>query len=166
MEDEMLIVEQAATFDTIYRRGFAPVYRLAWALAGPDVAEEIAQEAFLKAHRNWAEVGQLDDPVGWVKKVARNLAVDRVRRLGAEARALVRVGQPPHVVMSDSTLGVWDAVRRLPRRQREAVVLMYVEGLTRAEIAAAMGVSTETVKTHLDRARSFLAEALEDPNDR
>jgi RNA polymerase sigma-70 factor (ECF subfamily) len=68
--------------------------------------------------------------------------------------------------MSDSTLGVWDAVRRLPRRQREAVVLMYVEGLTRAEIAAAMGVSTETVKTHLDRARSFLAEALEDPNDR
>jgi RNA polymerase sigma-70 factor (ECF subfamily) len=166
MEDEMLIVEQAATFDTIYRRGFAPVYRLAWALAGSDVADEIAQEAFLKAHRNWADVGQLDDPVGWVKKVARNLAVDRVRRLGAEARALVRVGQPPHVVMSDSTLGVWDAVRRLPRRQREAVVLMYVEGLTRAEIAAAMGVTTETVKTHLDRARSFLAEALEDPNDR
>ena len=55
---------------------------------------------------------------------------------------------------------VWAAVRRLPRRQAQAVALHYVGGLTLDEIGEALGCSTGTVKSHLHRARTRLSETL------
>ena len=162
MQDEMLTVGTPVRFEELYRTGFRRVYRLVWALAGPTAAEELTQDAFLAAHRNWHDVADLDDPIQWVSRVARNLATSRFRRLGAEARALARLDRPEPVHLSESATDVWEAIRYLPRRQREVVVLCYLEGFTRIEAAADLGVSPETVKTHLDRARAALANRLED----
>jgi RNA polymerase sigma-70 factor (ECF subfamily) len=161
MRDEMLTVGTPVRFEEFYRSGYRRVYRLVWALAGPSAAEELTQDAFLRAHRNWAEVVGLDDPAQWVCRVARNLAISRFRRLGAEARALTKLERPEPVHMAESATDIWEAVRSLPRRQREVVVLCYLEGFTRIEAAAELEVSPETVKTHLDRARASLANRLE-----
>ena len=161
MREEMLTVGMPVRFEELYRTGYRRVYRLVWALAGPSAAEELTQDAFLRAHRNWAEVAQLDDPLQWVSRVARNLAISRFRRLGAEARALTKLDRPEPVRLAESATDVWEAVRSLPRRQREVVVLCYLEGFTRIEAAAELDVSPETVKTHLDRARTSLANRLE-----
>lgn len=157
----MLTVGLPVRFEEFYRDGYRRVYRLVWALAGSSTAEELTQDAFLRAHRNWAEVAELDDPLQWVSRVARNLAISRFRRLGAEARALTKLNRPEPVHLSESATDIWEAVRSLPRRQREVVVLCYLEGFTRIEAAAELDVSPETVKTHLDRARTSLAKRLE-----
>ena len=66
MRDEMLTVGAPVRFEELYRTGYRRVYRLAWALGGQTAAEELTQDAFLHAHRNWAEVAELDDPLPWV----------------------------------------------------------------------------------------------------
>lgn len=162
MNDKTLTVRQSLDFEDFYRTGYRHVYRLVWALAGEHSADELTQEAFLVAHRRWDEVSHLDDPLAWVKRVARNLAASRFRRATAEARALLRLGRPTHLELSEPALELWEAVRALPRRQREVVVLCYVEGYSRAETATELGVGVETVKTHLERARATLATRLED----
>jgi RNA polymerase sigma-70 factor, ECF subfamily len=129
----MLTVGTPVRFEEFYRTGYRRVYRLVWALAGPTAAEELTQDAFLRAHRNWTEVAELDDPLQWVSRVARNLAISRFRRLGAEARALTKLDRPEPVHLSESATDVWEAVRSLPRRQREVVVLCYLEGFTRSK---------------------------------
>jgi RNA polymerase sigma-70 factor (ECF subfamily) len=64
--------------------------------------------------------------------------------------------------MSEPAEEVWRAVRSLPRRQREAIVLCLVAGYSRSEAAEMMQVSVETVKTHLERGRQALAEILKE----
>jgi RNA polymerase sigma-70 factor (ECF subfamily) len=95
-----------------------------------------------------------------------NSAVSRFRKLSAETRARLRISDSAE----PSTLGtsgseVWEAVRRLPRRQAQAVTLFYVEGYGRAEVARILKISEESVKTHLERARRQLEKELGDARD-
>src|SRR5688500_15779291 len=85
------------TFEELYRRDFTAVVGLVYALSGSrHVAEELAQEAFLAAHRGWDRVGGYDDPGAWVRRVAVNQAVSALRRRSAEARTVLRLsGQRP-----------------------------------------------------------------------
>jgi DNA-directed RNA polymerase specialized sigma24 family protein len=88
------------------------------------------------------------------------LAHSRVRRLHAEARALARYSarQPLRVEAVDpADAGFWGKVRRLPRRQREVIVLRYVDELTDPEIADVLGCSESTVRVHVHRATTTLA---------
>jgi DNA-directed RNA polymerase specialized sigma24 family protein len=83
---------RARRFEDVYLQEFASVFGLAYALTGGRwAAEDIAQDAFVDAHRQWGRVGGYDDPGAWVRRVAANLAVSGVRRRLAEARALVRL---------------------------------------------------------------------------
>ena len=80
-------------FADVYRHEFASIALVAGTTAGDRAAgEDIAQEAFSRAHARWDEVGLLDRPGAWTRRVAINLALDRRRRLGSEARALLRIG--------------------------------------------------------------------------
>jgi RNA polymerase sigma factor (sigma-70 family) len=75
---------------------------------------------------------------------------------------MLRLGREPleHPSPSTDSIAVWTALRRLPRRQAEVVVLTYFAGLSNAEAAMVMGCSVETARTHLGRARVRLAEWL------
>ena len=129
------------------------------------LAEDVTQEAFLAASQHWDEVGGLDNPGAWVRRVAINRAASAYQRRRAEARAVLRLsGRRPVIVspMSESAEEVWRAVRSLPRRQREAIVLCLVAGYSRSEAAEMMQVSVETVKTHLERGRQALSDLLKE----
>jgi RNA polymerase sigma-70 factor (ECF subfamily) len=152
-------------FDVFYRREQPHMVALAYVLCGSEsVAEELAHDAFVQAMRSWERVGQMDAPVAWVRRVVANASTSRFRRLRAESKALLRLTSRPEPAPVgsgvDAVSDVWEAVRRLPRRQAQVVALVYLHDLSRRETAALLGCSEETVKTHLQRARVALAHEL------
>jgi DNA-directed RNA polymerase specialized sigma24 family protein len=90
-----------------------------------------------------------------------NLATDRARSLRRQTRALLKLGPPPAVPsVSVETLALVQALRTLPVRQRQAIVLHYLVDLPVAEIAQMLGVPQGTVKSLLARGRRALAARL------
>jgi RNA polymerase sigma-70 factor, ECF subfamily len=151
------------TLDELYRTNYRAVVALAYGLSGSrSAAEELAQEAFLAAHRQWHRIAGYDDPAAWVRRVVVNLSVSRVRRRVAEAKALTRFGgrreHPAELAPADAEF--WAAVRRLPTRQAQAVALHYLDDLPLLAIAEILGCSEDTVKVHLHRGRRTLATTL------
>lgn len=159
-----LVTVVVEPFETFYRRELRPVVGLAYVLIGRrSVAEDLAQEAFMAAYRRWSDIGGYDDPAAWIRRVVANRAVSLRRRARVEAEALVGRRHTDHY---DDDLSVehehlWTEVRRLPKRQAQVIALHYVERRTTASIAALLGLSEPTVKTHLQRARATLATRLE-----
>ncbi len=163
--NDLPVVRARETFEVFYRRQYRQVLGLAIVLSGNrSVAEELVQEAFLTTLRQWDRVGAMDNPGAWVRTVVANSSVSWFRRAGAQARALIRLGSPPGDnpgLDVEAGLDLWREVRRLPRRQAQAVALVYLIGLGRREVAEVLGCSEETVKTHLSRAKQTLAKRLE-----
>lgn len=149
-------------FDRFYTVEYPRIVRLMVGLTGRwPVAEELAQESLLSAHRNWERVRTLDRPDLWLRRVAVNRAISAHRRLVAELAALGRVRTPSVSelpVPADER--IWSEVRRLPRKQAVAVVLWAVEGLGHAEIGEALGCSAETARTHIRRATDTLRRTV------
>lgn len=139
---------------------------LARALSGGQVlAEDIAQDALLAAYKRWDQVGRLDNPGAWVRRVVANRAVSVLRRRLSEAKGLVRLrlgheGVERPEMPADSEW-IWGLVRRLPKRQGQVIALYYFDGLSMPEIGVVLEISKETVNTHLRRAKDTLADQLE-----
>ena len=129
------------------------------------LAEDIAQDAFLIMARKWTEVRNHPNPRAWLYKVARNLMLDALEKRSREQlrgelpdEAGGEGGDP-----SDSYnthLAVWEAIGKLPPRQREAVWLFYFERFKQNEIATIMHIQRDTVGALLFQARSRLAGLL------
>jgi len=131
------------------------------------VAQDVTAEAFARALAAWNRVSGMDSPAGWTYRVAVNLARRRARRAALEDRLLHRVAPPSSTIEggafpAEQAIDLWDAVRALPPRQREAIALRYTAGLTEAEVAAAMKVAVGTASATLASARRALAIALAD----
>lgn len=150
--------EDAAAFDAFYEHARGRLAVQIAALTGdPTEAVDHVQEAFVRAWLRWGYVSRLDDPEGWVRRVAHNLAVSRWRR----ARR-VALGRSPERVLEwdDDQREVVDVLRTLPRPQREAIVLHHLVGLSVDEVAAELHAPVGTVKSWLARGRAALARAL------
>ncbi|MBC7133637.1 MAG: RNA polymerase sigma factor [Roseovarius sp.] len=147
-------------------RVLAHAYRL---LGNRAEAEEVAQEAMLRLWRQAPEwrAGEAK-PSTWLYRVTANLCIDRRRRARAGEVPLDAVPEPPDT--SPAAIERMQARARaealqaalgdLPERQREAVVLRHIEGLSNPEIAAIMGTSIEAVEGLTARGRRALAAAL------
>lgn len=159
------ILGSRESFEEFYATEYPAVVGLAYALSGNRwVAEDLAQEAFLAAHRNWDRIGAYERPGSWVRRVVANLSVSAFRRRLAEAKAVARLalGQASTLgELSAEDVEFWRAVRALPRRQAQVVALYYLEDRPVAEIADALGMATGTVKKHLHDGRRELARRLE-----
>ena len=143
---------------------YRPVVEFACALTGDRwTAEDLAQDAFIAAQRNWQKISEYDAPGAWVRRVVANKAVSKLRRSGAESRALLRLRhkapEPPPQLSAES-VEVWAAVRSLPKRQAQVIALTYLEDLSLQQIGEILECSPFTVKTHLQRGRATLAECL------
>jgi RNA polymerase sigma-70 factor (ECF subfamily) len=163
--DDPVVIAGGERFEAFFRREYRRVLGLAFVLCGSQsVAEELTMDAFEAALRDWGRVGQFDSPGAWVRKVVSNSSTSRFRRKSAEARARLRLAGrgEPSVLDGSGDVEVWETVRRLPRRQAQAVALFYVEGYPRAEVARILEISEESVKTHLERARRQLEKELGD----
>jgi RNA polymerase sigma-70 factor (ECF subfamily) len=162
---DSLTLSVVESFEGFYAREYPLLVALAHALTGSrGHAEDVAQEAMLAAYRRWDEVGRLDAPHAWVRRVCANLAVSFVRRRLVEARGLLRLRSRRSEVtaLDDDDATFWAEVRRLPRRQAQCIVLFYVYGCSVDDVAQVLGCSDGTVKTHLTRGRSKLAARLGD----
>ena len=148
-----------AAFDALFRHEFGPITRTAYLIVGDwEVAREIAQDAFVQVLRHWKKVQLLESPGGWTRRVAIRDAV-RTRRRDAHGRRLLRTVTPGFVAEPES-VDVRQALLTLPKQQRAAIALHYFEDRPVAEIAALLGCSEGTVKTHLSRGRAALASRL------
>jgi RNA polymerase sigma-70 factor (ECF subfamily) len=129
-------------------------------------AEEVVQEAFARASVRWARLRDYDVPEAWVRRVAMNLAADRARRLRRQARAILRIGPPPAVPSASvEALALAEALRGLPVRQRQVIVLHYLVDLPVEEVARTMAMPDGTVKSLLARGRRALAAKLAEPEE-
>src|SRR5262245_8799601 len=116
-------------FDEFYTDEFSRLVALAHVLTGSSGhAEDVAQEAMLVAYRRWDEVGAMDFPAAWVRRVCANMATSVARRRMVEARALLRMRkrEPDVRALDDSASAFWGEVRRLPRRQAQCLALFYI----------------------------------------
>lgn len=149
-------------FSSFYRRELPQLVAVVAAIAGYERAEDIAQEAMLRAHREWDRIARYDKPGAWARRVAINLATSNMRRLGSERRALARevahrrLDAPPPEVD-----GFWALVRELPPRQAAAVALHYLDDLSITEVAAILDCAEGTAKAHLHKERQTLAARLQ-----
>ena len=159
----MIVREREATTDEIedFCRDRYPklVGALSLYCGDADVAEELAQEALMRAVRDWRKVEKMDSPEAWVHRVAVNLANSFFRRRAAEARAKKRLGAEaektiPPVRAEDVALR--QAVAALPRRQKAALVLRYFAGFSVRETAEALACPEGTIKTLTHKAIATL----------
>jgi RNA polymerase sigma factor (sigma-70 family) len=131
---------------------FAGAARVAQRILGDRAAaEDVAAEACTRAYERGIESR------AWVLRVAANLAIDATRRRVPVVAAAGGADVAEAVALR---IALIDALRELPPRQREAVVLRYIAGLSQAEAAAAMGVSAGSVATHTHRGARALRGLL------
>lgn len=152
-----------ADFRTFVEDEYAPIVRAVELVLGGEhaVAEELAQEAFLRASSRWERVGSLESPGGWVAHVALNLARSQLRTSRAARRAQRRLAsEPPVVVDHDEQLSVHRALATLPREQRELVVLRYLLGFSSSEVARLTGLRPDNVRKICSRALGVLRAEL------
>jgi RNA polymerase sigma-70 factor (ECF subfamily) len=171
-----------SAFDVLFRRWSGRVLRfLERMIREPAVAEELLQETFLRVHRareKWEPSARFST---WLFTIASNLALNELRRpfrrsvhestdADREGTPLELVADAPAVdeVAHARRLGgeVERALASLPARQRAALLLAAVEGLSYAEVAASLETSPQSVKALVHRARATLAEQLPHAIDR
>ena len=154
-------------FDAAFPGLFALAYQVAFRiLADRGDAEDVAQEVLARAVLRWRAVA--DKPGGWVARVAANLAIDRYRR-----RRRSHLVQPLAVAALDPTVSLRvdlvRALRRLPRRQRQVVVMRYLADWSEQDVARELGCSLGTVKSYgargLQALRRGLVESPEGASD-
>jgi RNA polymerase sigma-70 factor (sigma-E family) len=130
-------------------------------------SEEVVQDAFVALQLRWRTIREPDKAAAWLRSAVLNGARSQLRRRRVRERLLPRPGPDGApadrgALAAEEHRRVVEALRRLPRRQQEAVVLRFYLELSEREIAEAMGVSAGSVKTHLHRGLAALTPLLEE----
>ena len=138
-----------------------------------DAAEDIVQEAFLRLARHAGKIEAVDRAPAYLRSIVLNLARDHNRRGLVSLRHHATSGREIDVELGDAVgdqlvrteehRRVIEAVRQLPARQRDCIALRYFEELPIERIASTLGVSVNSVKTHLRRAMATLDRRLGEP---
>jgi RNA polymerase sigma-70 factor (sigma-E family) len=154
------------SFATVFNAHHRQAVRLAYLLTSDaDQAEDIAAEAFAKVYVRWRK-GEVRDVGAYLRRAVANEANSKLRRRYLERReAAKRSGDDRGVVAVDDGAAdrdqVWQAIARLPDRQRQAIVLRYYEDLTEAQTAEVLGCSIGTVKSQVSRGLARLHEVVD-----
>jgi RNA polymerase sigma-70 factor, ECF subfamily len=152
-----------AEFADFYGAAARRIVRHAYALTGNLAdAQDITQESFARAWQRWDKVRGFDSPEAWVRRVATNLAVSRLRRARTARAAAWQLSGCAVPEISPDTVALVAALRMLPERQRIVLVLHYLADLPVAQIAAELGCPVGSVKAWLSRGRAALALAVGD----
>ncbi len=161
----------AAAWEQIVQEHQQPVFRLAYLILGDaDEAEDIAQEAFIRAYRALGRFDARRPMRPWLLRIAANLAYNRRRGVGRYFQALQRLlnstpHQQPVAQRVDQRLesgALWRAVRRLGPADQRVIYLRYFLECSESESAEALGVPKGTVKSRLHRALKRLRAILEE----
>jgi RNA polymerase sigma-70 factor (sigma-E family) len=152
----------APSFEEVFPVLIRDAYRVAYRLLGDrNEAEDVAQEACARAYSRWSTIRDHAEP--WCVRVASNLALDLLRARTRAVKRNERYAAEQSAAGSASTddrLDLYAALSKLPKRQRESVILRYLGDLSEAQTADVMGCSVGSVKTHSSRGIAALRQAL------
>ncbi|GIH11393.1 hypothetical protein Rhe02_94600 [Rhizocola hellebori] len=154
------------SFADFYSLQFSRIATQIYAYLGDHAeAQDIAQEAFVRAFDRWAVVSAYDEPFAWVRRVAWNLATSRMRRVKVTLGYLSRQREEHTPEPSPDRVALIQALAKLPDKHRLAVVLHYLANMTTAEIAKQESVADGTVRSWLSRGRAQLAGCFEESQE-
>ena len=158
-----------AGFDSWVEVRVAALLRFAYLVTGSQqAAEDAVQSALASACEKWSGVSTRDDPDAYVRRMVVNAHISAWRRSGRRESPVAEVrdatiADPAQVVVEHDA--VWRMCAALPPQQRASVVLRYYEDLEYDEIAAILGVTAATVRSHVHRALAALRRELDDEED-
>lgn len=150
-------------FDASYSRLVVQLYGV---VGNAGEAEDLVQDAFVRASAQGSRFFRVDNPEAWLRRTAINLHRNRWRKLRNFNRIRPKLESRTDLPGLDEHLIVVDALRRLPAQQREVLALHYLADLPVLEIASTLGVPEGTVKSRLMRAREALAAQLGNGSER
>lgn len=129
-------------------------------LADHQLAEDAAQEAFARALKNLRKLNRAEKFASWLAQICRNTAIDMVRVKARPAPA-DNLSQHSDINTNDASAEiVRDAIARLPKAERDLIVLRYYNSLSYRQISAVLGVSKGAINGRLTRAKRKLAKQL------
>ena len=150
-------VDVAQVFAASYRKLVVQLYGI---VGNASEAEDLVQEAFVRAYAAGPRFTRVDNPEAWLRTTAVNAQRSRWRKLRNGRRAQQRLLPPRDPAGLEDHLEIIDALRALPEEQRHVIALHYLADLPVDQIAAELGVPSGTVKSRLSRARHALASSL------
>lgn len=154
----------------LFRNHYRRLVGLAVLLVGDrDAAKDVVQDAFAGLYRRWGALRDPDSAVSYLNRAVVNGSRNELRRGRSAFTRQLRlvpvseslVSAEGVVVAHDEAERLWRAICRLPRRQRQVVVLRYYLDLSEAEIAESLGISRGSVKKAASRALATLADCVE-----
>ncbi len=152
-----------SAFDALVRRHQSRLYNLSYRmLRDAQEAEDVTQEAFLKAFQDLPRLRDDAAFAAWLGRIAANLCLSRLRSPARRLELPTDPGLMPEAaeVRAEQMVGLHYAIQQLPAKYRLAVVAFYLEGRSYEEAARLVGVPVRTLKTQLYRARQRLRDLL------
>jgi RNA polymerase sigma-70 factor (sigma-E family) len=154
------------TYEEFAQARLATLARYAVMLTGDrHSAEDLVQETMVRAQLHWRKISKADAPERYVKRMMVNIFIDWQRGSWWK-RVLVRADAGAAVGVSDESEtaanrdAIWQALARLPRQQRAALVLRFYEDLPDAEIAEVLGCTIGTARGYISKALTALRARL------
>ena len=147
----------AEVFESFFAKNYELVLRTMYLVTGDrSEAEDLTQESFVKAYERWDRIRKMDNPSGYVYRMALNAHRSRLRRIGLSARRSMVPREPDPISESDDRDAIRRALARLPDSQREVIVLIEWLGMTSDEAGHVLGLSPGAVRVRLTRAKQAL----------
>ena len=147
----------AEVFEAFFAAHYEPLLRTMYLVTGDrHEAEDLAEESFVRAYERWDRIRRMENPSGYVYRMALNAYRSRLRRIATAAKRSISAEPADPISDSDDR----DAIRRLlatlPDAQREVVVLVEWLGMTSEEAGDVLGISPGAVRVRLTRAKQAL----------
>ncbi len=167
--DDVVLATQGdtAAFERVYRAHLPRVFSLARRMAGPDAADELTQDVFVRAWQKLALFRGESSFATWLHRLAVNVIIERFRTLGtargrflADGEAVLETAPAVSTKHYDLGMDLQVAIDRLPEGARTVFVLHDVEGYRHEEVGEMLGIAPGTSKSQLHRARQMLRASL------
>jgi RNA polymerase sigma-70 factor (ECF subfamily) len=161
-EDALLVEDvregRPGAFERLYARYARMVHGILLARVPRREAEDLVQDVFLAVHRRLHTLREARAFGGWLAMIARNRAMDHVRR----ERGLIELSEDVAIAASRDAEAAeaLDAIRALPEAYREPLILRLVEGMTGPEISERTGLTPGSVRVNLHRGMALLRQSL------
>ena len=157
--------DQERAFRRFFEQHHADLSRLAYLVTGESgVADDLAADAFVEVWKHWQRVEAAESPIAYARGILANLARQWIRRQSRERLGLLGLGLLRRERADPDTPAVLDvraALRRLPLRRRECVVLRYAFDVPEREVAEILGISIGAVKSQTSRGAAQLSTFLQ-----